>query len=66
MTYPASVGCPADLRDQERCVELFTKLLQGVQEAGGDDELAKVLGHNVKYAIAHRDVIQRWGRFPHR
>lgn len=38
------------LPDQERCVELF-----GTLE-----------GDNLKYAIEHRDIIQRFGRFPHR
>ncbi|QPC86675.1 DUF924 family protein [Mesorhizobium sp. NBSH29] len=38
------------LADQERCVELF-------QTQGGD---------SLKYAIEHRDIIARFGRFPHR
>ena len=37
--------------DQERCVMLFKAL-------GRED--------NLKYAIEHRDVIARFGRFPHR
>ncbi len=36
--------------DQEHCVALFSAL--------GSD--------NVKYAIEHRDIIARFGRFPHR
>lgn len=40
-----------DLADQERAVELFTPL--------GDPEYTR-------YAIAHRDIIARFGRFPHR
>lgn len=40
-----------DLADQQRAVELFTAL--------GD----KVY---LDYAIAHREVIERFGRFPHR
>jgi uncharacterized protein (DUF924 family) len=40
-----------DHADQERSVELFQKL--------GDDEW-------LKYAIDHRDIIARFGRFPHR
>ena len=40
-----------DMADQDRAVELFTAL--------GD---ANLLG----YAVAHRDVIARFGRFPHR
>lgn len=40
-----------DLADQERAVELFTPL--------GDPEYTR-------YAIAHRDIVARFGRFPHR
>ncbi|GLS29369.1 hypothetical protein GCM10007937_10770 [Mesorhizobium albiziae] len=39
-----------ELADQKRCVALFEAL-------GGD---------GVKYAIEHRDIIERFGRFPHR
>jgi len=40
------------LADQERCVALFETL------AGAEE--------NLKFAIIHRDVIARFGRFPHR
>ena len=36
--------------DQDRCVELY--------RAANDD--------NLKYAVEHRDIIRRFGRFPHR
>ena len=39
-----------ELDDQERCVELY-------RAAGSDD---------LKYAERHRDIIRRFGRFPHR
>jgi uncharacterized protein (DUF924 family) len=39
-----------DLVDQNRCVELY--------RASGDE--------NLKYALQHRDIIRRFGRFPHR
>jgi uncharacterized protein (DUF924 family) len=39
-----------DLADQDRCIELTTRL--------GPELL--------KWAAAHRDIIQRFGRFPHR
>ena len=39
-----------DLADQNRCVELYR---------AAQDE-------NLKYAIEHRDIIRRFGRFPHR
>lgn len=37
--------------DQERCVDLFRSI-------GGEEGL--------KYAIEHRDIVARFGRFPHR
>ncbi|HMK81438.1 MAG TPA: DUF924 family protein [Xanthobacteraceae bacterium] len=40
-----------DLADQNRGVELY--------RAAGDEE-------NLKHAIEHRDIIRRFGRFPHR
>ena len=40
-----------DLQDQQRCVELC-------RELGLDDTLP--------HAIEHRDIIERFGRFPHR
>jgi uncharacterized protein (DUF924 family) len=40
-----------NLEDQNRCVLLFSEI--------GDDE-------QVKYAKKHRDIIERFGRFPHR
>ena len=39
-----------ELVDQERCVQLY-------REAGSGD---------LKYAAEHRDIIRRFGRFPHR
>lgn len=40
------------LEDQEKCVELFEAISDQVP--------------NLPFAIAHRDVIQKFGRFPHR
>lgn len=40
-----------ELSDQERCVALF--------RAAGNEEA-------LKYAIEHRDIVARFGRFPHR
>jgi uncharacterized protein (DUF924 family) len=39
-----------NVADQERCVSLTSALT----------------GDTVKYAIEHRDIIARFGRFPHR
>jgi len=40
-----------ELSDQDRCLELF-------RAAGGDE--------NIRYARIHRDIIAKFGRFPHR
>jgi uncharacterized protein (DUF924 family) len=44
------------LADQERCVDLFRAM--GAGEGGG--------GESLRYAVEHRDIIARFGRFPHR
>ncbi|GAB5445162.1 DUF924 family protein [Gymnodinialimonas sp.] len=46
-----------DIAVQERCVALFEEL----GESGEED-----LQNFTQYALAHRDVIARFGRFPHR
>jgi uncharacterized protein (DUF924 family) len=43
---------------QDECVRLFTALAAETRTAAADDF--------TRYAIAHRDVIARFGRFPHR
>lgn len=45
--------------DQERCVVLFAEL------AAQNPDLERIAG-SVKYAKAHRDIVARFGRFPHR
>lgn len=45
------------LADQEQCVELFRTL---AAEGAADGELS------LEFAIRHRDIIARFGRFPHR
>ena len=42
-----------DVRAQQRCVEAFEQLGAGFEE-------------NLKFARAHLDIIERFGRFPHR
>lgn len=39
------------LADQERCVMLFASILNG---------------ENLNHAVEHRDIVARFGRFPHR
>ena len=46
---------------QERCIERFGSLRD--RSAGVVSERA---ADNLKFAIAHRDIIAKWKRFPHR
>lgn len=48
------------MADQNRCVELMQSLIQTAPDL---DEGFK---SGVDYAIRHRDIIERFGRFPHR
>lgn len=50
-----------DLLDQHTCVGLLTQLRDSAQ--GEDREKA---GAYLQHAHQHRDIIQRFGRFPHR
>jgi uncharacterized protein (DUF924 family) len=51
-----------DLAVQDRCVALFTAF----RDEQRDAELAKMIGGHVDFAIRHRDIVARFGRFPHR
>lgn len=46
---------------QERCVGLLTGL---VDESAG--RLRDALSENLRFALLHRDIVVRFGRFPHR
>ncbi len=55
-----------ELVDQDRCVELFRALARDVAENKVEhDPDAKFDGYT-DYAIRHRDIVARFGRFPHR
>ncbi|GMV40139.1 MAG: hypothetical protein AMXMBFR64_18550 [Myxococcales bacterium] len=49
------------LADQERCVALFQALL-----AEADDGARATVEYSLGYAVQHRDIVARFGRFPHR
>lgn len=50
-----------DLAMQEQCVQLFEQFRDG-----SDEPLRSALDGNLKFAIQHRDIVARFGRFPHR
>lgn len=49
------------IEDQERSVKLFRGLLESIPESGREP-----FQMFLDYALRHRDVIARFGRFPHR
>ena len=58
-------GAPCPPRAAQENVRLNQGLLRQCQ-AAGYDELAAMLENHVKAAIAHEQVVAKWGRFPHR
>ena len=46
---------------QDACVRVFRELAESTDGADGER-----LGHFARYAELHRDVVERFGRFPHR
>jgi uncharacterized protein (DUF924 family) len=50
-----------DLADQDRSVALFDRLLSDAPA-----ELRPAFEQYSRYARAHRDIVARFGRFPHR
>ena len=51
-----------DLAGQERGVQLFAALADGVKGTAAHTRVNR----NYDYAIKHRDIVKEWGRFPHR
>jgi len=51
-----------ELALQEQCVALLTRF----RDATSSGALRAALESNVRFAEQHRDIIARWGRFPHR
>jgi len=49
------------LEDQERSVSMFRELLPSV-----DTDQQEIFESYLNFAILHRDVVARFGRFPHR
>ncbi|MEE8197389.1 MAG: DUF924 family protein [Acidiferrobacterales bacterium] len=50
-----------DLAHQDRCLELYNKLISSLPAASAD----KLLSFR-DHAVGHRDIIAKFGRFPHR
>ena len=49
------------LAQQDACVACFERL-----HAGAPDGTRDILAENLRYAVLHRDIVARFGRFPHR
>jgi uncharacterized protein (DUF924 family) len=51
-----------DLPAQEECIEQ----MKGLAEDASSEDEKKTFASNVDYARQHRDIVARFGRFPHR
>lgn len=55
------------LGDQIKCIELIQHMLEECKLAGSEaEETAKQLHNSLYFAQEHRDIIEKFGRFPHR
>ena len=54
------------LEDQEECVRCFDELVKECREMENGNDIYEAMSMSYKFAVAHRDVIAKWGRFPHR
>ena len=53
------------LADQELCVTLFTELAEDAAKKYGE-QYQKLFAGYIDYAVDHRNIILKYGRFPHR
>ena len=49
------------LEDQEQCIKLFERILEGAGEG-----FQQYIAGSLDFAVKHRDIVARFGRFPHR
>ncbi|MGI9278815.1 MAG: DUF924 family protein [Endozoicomonas sp.] len=49
------------LEDQEQCIKLFERILEGAGEG-----YQQYIAGSLDFAVKHRDIVARFGRFPHR
>lgn len=52
-----------DLAAQDECVQIFGELAKSAERSAA---ARAVFANSHKYAVSHRDVVARFGRFPHR
>lgn len=50
----------------QMCVSLVEKMIAGCEHLEGADQVKEYLRQSLSYAQSHLQVIQDWGRFPHR
>ncbi|HSG30706.1 MAG TPA: DUF924 family protein [Thermodesulfobacteriota bacterium] len=50
-----------NLEEQDKCVKLFEDLLVTV-----DSNKVSIVKNSLDYAVLHRNIIEKFGRFPHR
>ena len=55
-----------DIDDQQRAIALYKNLLSEVVSSGANKEVCDIFEHSYQFAVRHLEIIERFGRFPHR
>jgi uncharacterized protein (DUF924 family) len=50
----------------QRCVDLVTAELEASTAEDPASAATQAWAAQLRFAVAHRDVVAKWGRFPHR
>jgi uncharacterized protein (DUF924 family) len=50
----------------QRCVDLVTAELEASRAEDPNSDATQAWSAQLRFAVAHRDVVAKWGRFPHR
>ena len=53
------------LEDCQLCIDILNSMIQDLQNSGKDN-LAKIFQLNKKWALEHLEILQLYGRYPHR
>lgn len=54
------------MEDQELCIKVLQEAMEIAMGLEGGEELVTLLEKCVNYGFMHKEVIEKWGRFPHR
>ncbi|KAI0565493.1 hypothetical protein FGB62_17g551 [Gracilaria domingensis] len=67
LSFLLSLMHQESLEDQNECIELIESMIEECKSAGKQAvDTTKILHESLYFAQMHRDIIEQFGRFPHR